>query len=171
MRYNICSRTWDQGERPVHLTSISQGQYSISDDPDAVITTVLGSCVAACIRDPKRGVGGMNHFVLPESPTPLSEQDDPSRYGSYLMQRLVDGLLDAGANPHRLEAMVFGGASPGDSFYNVGAHNVAFAEGFLADRGIEIVDSICGGRSGCKVEYWPASGKLIHTPLGKYGKA
>jgi len=87
------------------------------------------------------------------------------------MQRLVDDLLDAGANPHCLEAMVFGGASPGDSFYNVGARNVAFAEVFLADRGIAIVDSICGGRSGCKVEYWPASGKLIHTPLGKYGKA
>ncbi|MFN6982262.1 MAG: chemotaxis protein CheD [Brevundimonas sp.] len=170
MRYDIRSRAWDHGGRPVSLTSISQGQYSISDDPDAVITTVLGSCVAACIRDPKRGVGGMNHFVLPEPPTPLSAQDDPSRYGSYLMQRLIDGLLEAGANPYRLEAMVFGGASPGGSFYNIGARNMAFAREFLADRGIAVVDSICGGRAGCKLEYWPASGKLVHTRLGKTEK-
>lgn len=167
MRYDICSRAWDHGGRPVHVTSISQGQYSISDDPDAVITTVLGSCVAACIRDPKRGVGGMNHFVLPEPPTPLSAQNDPSRYGSYLMQRLIDDLLEDGANPYQLEAMVFGGASTGDSFYKIGARNSAFAREFLADRGIPVIESICGGRSGCKLEYWPAYGKLVHTPLGR----
>jgi chemotaxis protein CheD len=166
MKYNICSRGWNEDGRTVQLTSISQGQFSISDDPDAVITTVLGSCVAACIRDPQRRIGGMNHFVLPESPTLLSDQDDPSRYGDDLMPRLVDGLLEAGANPYRLEAMVFGGASPGDSFYNVGARNLAFARKFLADRGIPVIDSICGGRSGCKLEFWPASGKIVHTPLG-----
>jgi chemotaxis protein CheD len=32
---------------------------------DEVLTTVLGSCVSVCMRDPDTGVGGMNHFLLP----------------------------------------------------------------------------------------------------------
>jgi chemotaxis protein CheD len=166
MRYNICSRIWDQDGRPIRHTTIAQGQYSISDDPDAVITTVLGSCVAACIRDPRRGIGGMNHFVLPESPSGLSEQSDPSRYGDHLMPQLVDALLANGAKLHRLEAVVFGGASPCGSYYNVGERNLAFALDFLADRGIAILDTPRVAPLGCKLEYWPVSGKVAQTPLG-----
>lgn len=166
MRYNICSRVWDEDGRPISHTAIAQGQYSISDDPDAVITTVLGSCVAACIRDPRRGVGGMNHFVLPESPSPLSEQFDPSRYGDCLMPQLIDALLANGAKLHRLEAVVFGGASPSESFYNVGRRNLAFALNFLAARRIAIIDSPGVAPLGCRLEYWPVSGKVVQTPLG-----
>lgn len=166
MKYNINSRVWHYEGRPVHHTSISQGQYSITDAPDAVITTVLGSCVAACIRDPQRRIGGMNHFVLPESSTPLSEQSDPTRYGTYLMPLLIDALLAQGAKRHRLEAMVYGGASPCGSFYNVGQRNLAFAREFLADNGVALIDSPLVGPLGCRLEYWPVSGRTVQTPLG-----
>ena len=165
MKYDIRSRVWDLDGRTVHYTSIAQGEHSVSDDPDAVITTVLGSCVAACIRDPAAGIGGMNHFVLPEQPQGATGPYDKTRYGSYLMQRLVDDLLERGANPRRLEAQIFGGASPGSSYYNIGERNVAFALKFLADRGIATRDASRIGQSGCKLEYWPVSGKTVHSPL------
>lgn len=166
MKYNIRSRVWDDEGRPVRHTSIAQGQYCVSDDPDAVITTVLGSCVAACIRDPHRGIGGMNHFVLPKSPTLLPEHCDPYRYGDHLMPRLIDALIARGAKPERLEAVIFGGASTFESFYNVGERNRDFALDFLFARGVAIMDAPRVGALGCRLEYWPVSGKLVQTPLG-----
>jgi chemotaxis protein CheD len=147
--------------------SISQGEYVVLDDPNAVISTVLGSCVSACIRDPRLGIGGMNHFVLPEpnasSSAPVA--GDPSRYGLHLMKQLVDDLLSRGVDLRRLEAKVFGGASPCNSYYNVGERNVRFALAFLAEKRITVVETQFGGISGCKLNYWPVSGKALCVPL------
>lgn len=49
------------------VTHVIQGEFAISDAPEAVLTTVLGSCVAACLFDPLRQIGGMNHFLLPDA--------------------------------------------------------------------------------------------------------
>ncbi|WAC58336.1 chemotaxis protein CheD [Brevundimonas sp. SL130] len=166
MKHNSCSRAWDDEGRPVRHKSIAQGQYCISDDPDAVITTVLGSCVAACIRDPHRGIGGMNHFVLPKSPTPPPQHCDPYRYGDHLMPSLIDALIAKGAKLARLEAVVFGGASTFESFYNVGERNRDFALDFLFAEGITIIDAPRVCALGCRLEYWPFSGKAVQTPLG-----
>ncbi|WP_321385517.1 chemotaxis protein CheD [Rhizobium sp.] len=135
------------------------------DDPDTVITTVLGSCVAACIRDPKLGIGGMNHFVLPGPKSRVPLGGDVTRYGFYLMQSLVDHLVSKGANMRRLEAKVFGGASPCNSYYNIGEQNAAYAIRFLAEKGINVVESKFGGASGCKLEYWPVSGDVTYVQL------
>ncbi|THF52046.1 chemotaxis protein CheD [Allorhizobium terrae] len=147
--------------------SIAQGEYVVLGDPNAVITTVLGSCVSACIRDPKLGIGGMNHFVLPEPHTPSGAPvgGDVSRYGSHLMNQLVDDLLAHGADLRRLEAKVFGGASPWNSYYNVGERNVRFALAFLAQKRIAVIETQFGGVSGCKLNYWPVSGKAEYLPL------
>jgi len=164
MNYDMTSRAWDLDGRTLRYTSISQGEYSVSADPDAVITTVLGSCVAACIRDPRTGVGGMNHFVLPRPPQHLAA-GDPTRYGSYLMPRLIDELVAQGAHPNRLEAQVFGGGSPGAAYYNIGERNVDFALDYLARLNIPTRNVSRVGQSGCRLEYWPASGKTVHRPL------
>lgn len=165
MAYN-----WDDGAAGLargtsHRVTIVQGEYIVLDDPEAVITTVLGSCVAACIRDPKLGIGGMNHFVLPGHKSRVPSGGDLSRYGFHLMKLLVDDLLSRGANPRRLEAKVFGGASPCNSYYNIGEQNSAFAIQFLAEKGITVVESKLGGVSGCKLEYWPVSGKVSCVQL------
>lgn len=91
---------------PKGRVTISQGQFAVSDDPDTVMTTVLGSCVAACIRDPVLGLGGMNHFVLPGPVTKVMSKSEAARYGCQLMELLVDGLLARGANVWRLEAKI-----------------------------------------------------------------
>ncbi len=137
---------------------VIQGECHVSDDPDVVLTTILGSCVAACIRDPEVGVGGMNHFLLPgdvSRPSPTSEAE---RYGAYLMEVLVNGLLRRGASRHRLEAKLFGGARVVKSLSPIGLMNAEFAKRFLATEGIRIVGESLGDERGRRVEYRPVSG-------------
>lgn len=145
--------------------NIIQGEYKVSDDPAVVLTTILGSCVAACIRDPISGVGGMNHFLLPGSVEALAGGGDATRYGVHLMELLINGLLKQGARRDRLEAKIFGGAKTIASFSNVGAQNAEFATRFLRDEGIKVVGASTGGEHGRKLEYWPVSGRARQHAL------
>ena len=144
---------------------IIQGEYKVVNDPNVVLSTILGSCVAACLRDPVAGVGGMNHFLLPGSGGGMASGGDATRYGVHLMELLINGLLKQGARRDRLEAKIFGGAKTIASFSNVGEQNAAFATQFLKDEGIPIVGSSTGGEHGRKLEYWPISGRARQYPL------
>jgi chemotaxis protein CheD len=95
---------------------IIQGEYKVVTDPDVFLSTILGSCVAACLRDPVAGVGGMNHFLLPGSAAAMTSGGDATRYGVHLMELLINGLLKKGARRDRLEAKIFGGAKTIASF-------------------------------------------------------
>ena len=143
----------DAGTRRVHVI---QGEYKVINDPNVVLTTILGSCVAACMRDPVIGVGGMNHFLLPgeDTSSPLV-----ARHGVPLMELLINGLLKLGAARHRLEAKLFGGGRMFDSLSDVGAANADFAEKFLADEGIPVVSRSLRGAGGRRIHYWPVSGR------------
>lgn len=141
-------------ERRVH---VGQGDHFVSSDPDVVLTTVLGSCVALCLRDPAAGVGGMNHFLLPEGSG--SGTDAGRRYGAYLMEVLINDVLKAGGRRERLEAKLFGGGRMFDSLSDVGAANADFAEKFLADEGIPVVSRSLRGAGGRRIHYWPVSGR------------
>lgn len=152
----------DAAARRIHII---QGEYKVVSDPDVVLSTILGSCVAACLRDPVAGVGGMNHFLLPGSANGMSSGGDATRYGVHLMELLINGLLKQGARRDRLEAKIFGGAKTIASFSNVGEQNAAFATEFLRDEGIPIVGSSTGGDHGRKLEYWPVSGRARQYPL------
>ena len=141
-------------ERRVH---VGQGDHHVSSDPDVVLTTVLGSCVALCLRDPEAGVGGMNHFLLPEGAG--AESGAGRRYGAYLMEVLINDVLKAGGRRDRLEAKLFGGGRMFDSLSDVGAANADFAEKFLADEGIPVVSRSLRGAGGRRIHYWPVSGR------------
>lgn len=80
-------------EGAVRRVHIIQGEYKVLSDPDAVLSTILGSCVAACLRDPVAGVGGMNHFLLPGNAGSPMTGGDATRYGVHLMELLINGLL------------------------------------------------------------------------------
>lgn len=152
----------DGAAKRVHII---QGEWKVSKDPNVVLSTILGSCVAACIRDPIAGVGGMNHFLLPGSAVPGAGGGDATRYGVHLMELLINGLLKQGANRGRLEAKIFGGAKTIATFSNVGEQNAAFAQQFLRDEGIKVVGSSTGGEHGRKLEFWPVSGRARQYPL------
>lgn len=134
-----------------------RGEYHVVHEGDVVLTTILGSCVAACIRDPYARTGGMNHFLLPGTNGTTSL--DAQSYGVHLMELLVNGLLQRGAMRQRLEAKLFGGARTIEGLSDIGAMNGQFAETFLRNEGISIVGGDLGGDRGRRVEYWPMSGR------------
>ncbi|MBI1867093.1 MAG: chemotaxis protein CheD [Methylocystis sp.] len=152
-----------KSDRPRRIHVI-QGQYKVSDDPDAVLATVLGSCVAACLRDSEAGVGGMNHFLLPGDHG-ASHNGEAERYGVHLMELLVNGLLKSGARRERLEGKLFGGAKMMEGLSDIGAKNAAFAKHFLNNEGIRIVAEHLGGTHGRRVEYCPVSGRARQSLL------
>lgn len=145
---------------------VLEGQYLVSDDPDLVMTTVLGSCVAACLRDPIARIGGMNHFLLPGD-TRKAEGREAERYGVHLMELLVNGLMSRGAHRGRLEAKLFGGARTIFKSSDVGEMNGAFAERFLKKEGIAIIGGSLGGKSGRRVEFWPVAGRARQSFIGE----
>lgn len=149
-----------QGDRipesriPETRIHVVQGQFVVSGEPGLMLTTVLGSCVAACIRDPVAGIGGMNHFLLPGD-----EGSDGLRYGVNAMELLVNGLLQRGAQRQRLQAKLFGGGRLMCGLADIGAQNAAFAEAFLADEGIPLSGGSTGGRFARRLQFWPHTGR------------
>lgn len=134
---------------------------------EMLLVTVLGSCVAACIRDPKTGIGGMNHFMLPEGGDPHDLMSASARYGSYAMEVLVNQLVKLGANRSRLEAKVFGGAAVlrGFTTVNVGEANSDFVLAYLAQERIRVVSQDLRGIHPRKVYFFPATGRVLVKKL------
>lgn len=146
-------------EAKASKVNIVQGEFFVTDDPDVFVTTLLGSCVAACIRDPIARVGGMNHFLLPGSEA-RARNSEAERYGVHLMELLVNGLLQRGARRDRLEAKLFGGARTIEGLSDIGARNAAFAERFLQNEEIAVVGGSLRGDSGRRLQFWPVSGRV-----------
>jgi chemotaxis protein CheD len=138
---------------------VIQGEHAVSDEPEALLTTVLGSCVAACLHDPGRGVGGMNHFLLAQTSEGVRVAEEAMRYGAYAMEVLINDLMKRGARRERLEAKLFGGAKMVDGLSDIGSANAAFARRFLEDEGIPIISASLGGRRARRVEFWPSTGR------------
>lgn len=148
---------------------VVQGEQFVTDDPEAVLTTLLGSCVAACMRDPVAGVGGMNHFLLPGGRS-KSVDTEAQRHGVHAMELLVNALLSRGARRDRLEAKLFGGARLIDGLTDVGRQNAEFAEQFLTNEGIRHVGGSLLGEHGRKVQFWPVLGRARQSLMERETK-
>jgi len=134
---------------------VMQGQLRLSESPDDVLTSILGSCVAACVRDPVMRIGGMNHFLLPGK----DPRDSGNvRYGARSMKDLINGLLRRGADRRRLEVWLFGGANVIGANTGIGAANGAFACDFVRDEGFSLMGTDLGGTRGRRVKFHPYSG-------------
>ena len=140
---------------------ILPGEYYVTS-ADMVLVTVLGSCVAACIRDPRVGVGGMNHFMLPDARDGDGVLSSSARYGSYAMELLINELLKLGARRNGLEAKVFGGGNvlPGLTLSNVGERNAAFVLDYLQTERISIAARDLGGPYPRKVYQFVRNGRV-----------
>jgi chemotaxis protein CheD len=151
-------------ERTTHVV---QGHYVVSGDAGDVLSTVLGSCVAACMHDPVARVGGMNHFLVPGG----EGVDDSVKYGINAMELLINGLLQRGALRSRLEAKLFGGARVVRGLSDIGEKNAAFAAQFLRSEGIRMAGHSLGGQKARRVRYWPASGRALQLLIDDPGQA
>ncbi|MBT8155495.1 chemotaxis protein CheD [Epibacterium ulvae] len=141
------------------IVTVLQGEFQLTTDPNVVLSTVLGSCIAACIFDEKRGVGGMNHFLLAES----NGGPASARYGVHAMELLINGVMKQGADRRHLQAKVFGGAKMSVNLSDIGSKNASFIQGFLRDEGIPCVSSSVGGTSARRVRFHPVSGAAQQT--------
>jgi chemotaxis protein CheD len=148
---------------PERLIHIHQGECRISEDQRVVLTTMLGSCIAACLHDPVAGVGGMNHFLLPD--TEESDRSASLRYGANAMELLVNGLLSIGAKRERLEAKLFGGGRMTDGLTDIGEKNAKFAELYLKHEGIPLLGGSMRGRDARRIQFWPVSGRVRQLVL------
>jgi chemotaxis protein CheD len=134
------------------------GEFFVHDE-DLLIMTTLGSCIAACLWDRERKVGGMNHFLLPDG----GGETDSGRYGSYAMELLINELIKRGASRPTLEAKVFGGGAviSGMTSLNVGQRNTRFVLDYLKTERIAVVSKDVQGIYPRKVCFLPASGKAM----------
>lgn len=132
---------------------------------DVMISTVLGSCVSVCLWDGQAGVGGLNHFMLPQiaAPDENSLLAASGRYGVYAMELLINQLLKIGAARHRLQAKVFGGGKVlrNMNYMNVGQRNVSFVIDLLRQESIPIISQDVLGMHPRKVCFFPKTGKVM----------
>ncbi|GAA6181252.1 MULTISPECIES: chemotaxis protein CheD [unclassified Shimia] len=134
-----------------------QGDVQVSSDGQVVMTTILGSCVAACMWDETSGVGGMNHFLLPGNE---GASAGAMSHGVHAMELLVNGLIQAGANRNRLRVKLLGGAKMFNSRIDIGTKNAEFATWFVKNEGFELVDCCLGGQRGRNLRFWPVGGRI-----------
>ncbi len=144
--------------------SIIVGEVCVSDKP-IWISTVLGSCVATCLYDEVAKVGGMNHFMLPES---RNNPNGTASFGVHAMELLINEIMRLGGDRRRLKAKFFGGGAVVKSQarkLNIGEQNVAFTRQFLQTEGIPIVSEYVGGSTGMRVRFNTHTAKVLVRPL------
>ena len=152
-------QSWQNHKR----ITIDPGEYYVAHE-DVLITTLLGSCVAACLYDPYNKIVGMNHFLLSSrryaKDMPVCTTD-AGRYGIHSMELLINEMWNRGAQRGNLKAKAFGGGSilkPVDaftsSFFAVGEVNVRFIRAFLRNEKIPLVSSDLGGTVGRVINFY-----------------
>lgn len=154
-------RRMRDGRFPYEIAAILPGEFFVSKDP-MIVYTVLGSCISACIRDPVIGVGGMNHFMLPE-PTDVATDSwgESTRYGSFAMESLINEILKRGGVKSRLEVKVFGGGRIYEGNVDIGARNVEWVLNFLKVEGLTPVKADLGDVFPRKIYYFTDSGRVL----------
>lgn len=156
------NRYWDADNHTV-AAKLLPGEFYVTKD-DELITTVLGSCIAACIRDKETGIGGMNHFMLPE--TPGSPKQDNSllgsatRFGNFAMEHLINTILTNGGKRKNLEVKVFGGGKIIPTLSDVGLRNIGFVLDYIDTEALELSAQDLGDIYPRKIVYFPKIGKV-----------
>ena len=147
-------------ECAVREVTLYLGDVHAASEP-TLVKTLLGSCIAVCLYDPVRAVGGMNHFMLPRG---TDGEGASPRFGVPAMERLIGDLEDVGGARPRFVAKVFGGAhvlEGEDSSRSVSKRNIAFVRTFLEARGIPVLAEAVGGSAPRHVRFHTAAGRVL----------
>ncbi|MDH5485790.1 MAG: chemoreceptor glutamine deamidase CheD [Gammaproteobacteria bacterium] len=164
--FETINHYWDK-QRQMPAAKILPGEYYVTTH-DELITTVLGSCVSACIRDRVFGIGGMNHFMLPQLGG-VNNDDEiigaATRYGNYAMEHMINDLLKHGAKRQNLELKLTGGGCIIKGMTNIGKRNIEFVMQYIETEGLLTVVKDLGGDLPRKVVYLPRTGQLLVKKL------
>ena len=162
--FESINRYWDTSNN-IYAAKILPGEFYVSMNGE-LITTVLGSCVSACIRDTATGIGGMNHFMLPVNichdgrtwkNTPVNAH---TRYGNIAMERLINVILASGGKRQNLEIKLFGGGNVLQIDTDIGSKNIDFVKHYLDTEGLTIAAGDVGGNKPRKIQYFPNTGRV-----------
>ena len=162
--FSHINRYWDPHQE-VYAAKILPGQYYVTLHGEMIVT-VLGSCVSACIRDSLFGIGGMNHFMLPNSGgsrgrgAHIQSTDDAARYGVHAMELLINEILKNGGQRKNLEVKITGGGRMIANISDIGQQNIDFVREFVDTEGLFIAAEDVGDIYPRKVYYYPATGKV-----------
>ena len=145
------------------VTTIHQGDCMVGGEEDLTYSTILGSCISACVRDTAAKVGGMNHFLLAEPSNSSADRFGASaRYGAFAMEQLINKVLTRGSGKKsNLEIKVFGGGLINTALTDVGAKNIEFVRDFLRDEGYSIAGEDVGGAFARRVMFKPNTGRAF----------
>jgi len=145
------------------VTTVHQGDCLVSSEADVTFSTVLGSCISACVRDVKAKVGGMNHFLLAEqSGSSRDRYGASARYGAYAMEQVINSVLTRGSgSKSNLEIKVFGGGLINSALVDIGGKNIEFVRQFLSDEGYKAAGEDLGGTFARRVLFKPQSGRVF----------
>ncbi len=158
------ARYWDR-EHSCFSAKLLPGEYYVTTTGEQ-IATVLGSCVSACVRDRRTGIGGMNHFMLPQDASQGTSAwgtavSAATRYGNIAMERLINDILKLGSSRDSLEVkLVGGGRVLGASAIDIGARNIDFVRKYVIDEGFLVAGEDLGDVFPRKVQYSPSTGRL-----------
>lgn len=154
-----------------NMIAVPMGEIRISDNPnDVLVAYGLGSCVAICLYDPAKQLGGMLHALLPASPNNGNrDPGKPTKFVDRGVPLLVETLTNRGASRDRLVAQLCGGAKvisiPGEDKLNIGARNVKAAKHALKMAGLDIHACETGGRVGRTARFYLAEGLVTVRSL------
>lgn len=164
---SVATRKFFDQATSTWMVKVFPGEYYVTSKDDEVLVTVLGSCVSACIRDPRAGIGGMNHFMLPHSKAGNWAGDMQStRFGNFAMEKLLNELLKAGCSRNSLEIKVFGGGNVTDTQNAIGTENSDFILRYLEAEGLRCAAQDLRGQLPRRIHYTPVTGKVIRRLLG-----
>lgn len=167
---SVASHHYFDREFGIEAVKLLPGEYYVTSK-DMVLTTVLGSCVSACVRDTTAGIGGMNHFMLPNDADQASRDTAAAmRYGAYAMEMLLNELIKAGARRERLEAKVFGGGAvlANMTMLNIGDRNAEFVLRYLQLEQVRVASQDLRGELPRRINYFPGSGRVTVRKLVKH---
>jgi chemotaxis protein CheD len=151
------------------IAKILPGEFCVTEDPEETLVTILGSCVAACIRDPVVKIGGMNHFMLAQSSPGSSgawgADLRSARFGNFAMEKLINELMKRGCSRDRLEIKVFGGANVTSASNKIGSQNSEFVLSYLKAEGLRCNAEDLGGVYPRRIQFSPGTGKVARRFL------
>jgi len=160
--FESIKRYWDSA-MAISSAKLMPGEVYVSGTNEMIVT-VLGSCISACIRNPKTNIGGMNHFMLPQmgaSESILTLGGTSARYGNWAMEVLINEILKYGGNKRDLEVKLFGGGKVLDNMtVDIGKRNIDFVFNFLDKEGMAVAAHDVGDRFPRKLLYFPHTGKV-----------
>lgn len=159
-------RFWDSTQQ-CHTVKVLPGEFYVSVQHE-VVSTVLGSCVSACIFDTRRRIGGMNHFMLPSATVGSLDGSDgwspvvgrAARYGNDAMEQLINAILKVGGQREDLEVKIFGGGRVLAQMTDVGRRNIEFVQRYIEMERLRLTASDLGDVYPRQVQFFPDSGRV-----------